>query len=99
MTWRVIVRMSITGEKKDASVLYGRVAKCLKDCGIKKSEKTDTVWEGEAVSARNAAEQLAAVFELFTAQSKIRGRAELSHLLIYIDRVRTSKASSSPAKT
>jgi len=56
-------------------------------------------WEGEVVSAQNAAKQLATVFELFSESSKIRGKGELAHLLIYIDRVRTSKASSSPAKT
>ncbi len=97
MTSRVIVRMSITGEKK--GLLYGRVAKCLRECGIKLSEKTDGTWEGEVVSAQNAAKQLATVFELFSESSKIRGKGELAHLLIYIDRVRTSKASSSPANT
>ena|SRR2546423_13914176 len=92
MTWRVIVRMSFTGN--EGSRLRYQVEKCLAACGLKHSKMTGT-WEGRAVSAASAAKQFAEVLKLLSDPTKIGvRRAQLDHLWIYIDRAAIPKAAS-----
>src|SRR2546423_8411907 len=97
MTWRVIVRMSFTGN--EGSRLRYQVEKCLAACGLKHSKMTGT-WEGRAVSATSAAKQFATVLALLSdaLQISVR-RAQLDHLWIYIDRAGIRNATSPRTKS
>ena len=87
MTWRVIVRMSFTNDR--GSRLRYRVKEYLAEYGIKPSKSTGT-WEGNAVSAADAAKQFERVFALLSdpTQRAVARGARLDHLWIYIDRAR-----------
>ncbi|HMH43487.1 MAG TPA: hypothetical protein VK557_08395 [Pyrinomonadaceae bacterium] len=80
MKWRIIVRMSFTGNKG----LQYDVAQRLERCGIRKRKTTGT-WEGAAVNAEEAADEFKKVFEIL-AGLRSRTRGQLNHLWIYIDR-------------
>jgi len=96
MRWRVIVKMSFTNDRN--SSLRNSVDQCLKRCGIKPSTTTAATWEGKAVSAVDAANQLETVFALLSHPGKIGlGRGRLDHLWSYIDRAKTPKPSSPAA--
>ena len=80
MKWRVIIRMSITGNRG----LQYRVGRSLAQCDIRKG-KTLGTWEGKAIGAKEAAQEFQNIFALLAGPTREQGLGKLNHLRIYID--------------
>jgi len=75
MKWRIIIRMSFTGNRG----LQYRVARSLARCAIRKGKAVGT-WESNAVNAKEAAEEFTNIFNLLAGLTREQELGQLSHL-------------------
>lgn len=85
MKWRIIITVELNAQRK--SSLRQQLKKELAKCGISLQRGKNT-WEGQAVTAADAAQQMSTVMSFLADPKKISNsrRAHFDHLWIYIDR-------------
>jgi hypothetical protein len=85
MKWRIIVTIELNQQRK--SSLRQQIKKELAKCGISRQRGKNT-WEGQAVTAADAVQQMSNVLSYLADPKKISNprRAYFDHLWVYIDR-------------
>jgi hypothetical protein len=88
MKWRIIIHMKLADDRRRGSGLGNAITKCFKQCGISFVRHSSS-WEGSPLTPSEVGEQMKRVLDLLADPKKSGYRAQLDHMLISIDCVKT----------